>query len=485
MHRNLPAPQLTAAMHRNLPAPQLTAAMHRNLLAPPMTAVMDRTKGSEVTRDKPTQTMNKISESTLVETGAELFSKGLVDEAEVDFKKAIQLNGQDPDALFNLGAIAESRANLNEAENFYQRALLAKPNDKEIMLALASIESKNKTIPASNAVNAPNAHKVTAESAFERPIPDPSNPYYVPGDPVPGLHEVPPKTAEVANSRAIFRHTTALSDWLLQSHRDFTEILRKTDSGLYELVDHSKQWIDEIDDRNTESLSGIPATKIEALSLEALPPPAVCRVLALRCLELVDQRFDSAIRNYVTKGGFLVIDHTSLEQIPEIFPGTIELSHEWHKPGAGGSRWYDNVIDAHLEKPDPVLAFGLVTNAVWHVPSYSPIIQVIDRDNVRVLCVSDTLAKAAPETRGALAAIFSWGRGYVYCFSGLLENTEGQSYSFASRPYFCRGTHVVDRDSELRIALREGLLANFIYAGLTGKRIPELKRDVINGVFDE
>jgi tetratricopeptide (TPR) repeat protein len=463
------------------------AGTDQNMLAPPLVALIDHSRGSNGRKMKSAQNPLQNSATDLVDKGTELFAKGLIDEAEIDFKQAIQLNEHDSDALFNLGALAESRANLTEAESFYRCALLASPNDKEIKAALVSVQSRNKSLPPP-AFNSGDDNGLI-RAGLERPVTDPPNPVYVPGAPVPGLLEVAPKSAKGAYLKIIFSpnlgRATLLSDWLLQLHPDFAKIMSKEPTGLFQLNPPVREWFGHLPNEISEGnlLCGIESTKIT--SVKSLLDPSVCKVLVLRDT-IDDWNADSLLRDYVTRGGYLIIDHTSLDQVPEIFPGTIELSDNWKLVGAkhrkslkngwDGEMGYDNIIDAHLDKPDPVLACGLVTNAIWHLPPLCPVICVIDSQNVRVLCTSDILAKSAPETRGALAVVFSWGRGYVFCFSGILENTKERIYNFNDLFNARQGLPAVDRAHELKISLRQGLLANFIYAGLTGKRIPELKQ---------
>lgn len=71
-----------------------------------------------------------------------LYSAGRTAEAEREFKKVVSLDGNNADAHFNLGAIAEGRGQLDAALNEYRQAYRINPNDSELRDAVASVESK-------------------------------------------------------------------------------------------------------------------------------------------------------------------------------------------------------------------------------------------------------------------------------------------------------------------------------------------------------
>lgn len=56
-------------------------------------------------------------------------TKNMADEAEAQFKKALELNPQDVLALFNLGRVHSERRRYVEAKNFYEKLVEATPED--------------------------------------------------------------------------------------------------------------------------------------------------------------------------------------------------------------------------------------------------------------------------------------------------------------------------------------------------------------------
>jgi hypothetical protein len=171
-----------------------------------------------------------------------------------------------------------------------------------------------------------------------------------------------------------------------------------------------------------------------------------------------------AIQQFVKDGGFLIVTGRDMVGVAQAFPNRIA--------SASSSLPHDQLVDAQLVKPDQVLASSLVTDARWYMPAGFPPIKVLNPRAVRVLCRSRQLAEDIPDGQGVLAAMFPYGRGYVLCLSGMLDNNMGYINSDSGVVKRPGKEQLPDPAPKIHIALRHGLAANFIHAGLTRKRIP-------------
>ncbi len=78
----------------------------------------------------------------------QLYSQKQTDQAETIFKNVLSLDSHNGDANFNLGAIAEGKADWQKALHYYQAALSTQPNDKDIQAAVQSMQAKIKNAPS-------------------------------------------------------------------------------------------------------------------------------------------------------------------------------------------------------------------------------------------------------------------------------------------------------------------------------------------------
>lgn len=97
------------------------------------------------------------------------YSQGKTAEAERLYQQVLATDFRNVDANYNLGAIAESKGDLNSAKRYYSAALKTSPGDQDINDALNSINQKlknqtavAKTPPPSGANNQAGAAPVTA-----------------------------------------------------------------------------------------------------------------------------------------------------------------------------------------------------------------------------------------------------------------------------------------------------------------------------------
>lgn len=66
-------------------------------------------------------------------------TKGMIDEAEEQFKKALELNSQDVLALFNLGRVYTDKRDYMQAKNYFERLTEVTPDDPIAWYNLAGV----------------------------------------------------------------------------------------------------------------------------------------------------------------------------------------------------------------------------------------------------------------------------------------------------------------------------------------------------------
>lgn len=85
---------------------------------------------------------NKTRSRRFLKEGARLHRLGEHAEAERLFKNAVALDPRNPDAFYNLGALAEGRGDLVDALTQYRAGLHLLPDDKALKEAVESMETK-------------------------------------------------------------------------------------------------------------------------------------------------------------------------------------------------------------------------------------------------------------------------------------------------------------------------------------------------------
>jgi hypothetical protein len=228
-----------------------------------------------------------------------------------------------------------------------------------------------------------------------------------------------------------------------------------------------------------EHLFGIRCSNIAMSGLDATISGGNCKVLTnvlindcgcacrstLGGKEEVERRAQH-IRNFVSNGGYLLLTGGDLGSVEQLFPGVVDIINSPYNGGSGSEYLYD----ATLVKPDPVIGNRVVTNGLWLL-DYNPSIKILRPDLVRVICRSKKLANERPDGEGVLAALFSYGRGYVMCIAGSLRNNPGIVFTkFSKTTLF--SNQLPDAAPKIHIAMRQALAGNFIEAGLTRTRIP-------------
>ncbi|PWU00485.1 MAG: hypothetical protein C5B53_03935, partial [Candidatus Melainabacteria bacterium] len=126
-----------------------------NMLMPPMAAELDRgggvtsqtALGQESGKEETSEEANSSAQAdepvkALLHEALGQYSAGQYPQAEATFKKVLARDKNNTDAYFNLGAMAESRGDLNSALAYYQAALKIDPGDNDLRKAVDGIQSK-------------------------------------------------------------------------------------------------------------------------------------------------------------------------------------------------------------------------------------------------------------------------------------------------------------------------------------------------------
>ncbi|MDQ5936165.1 MAG: hypothetical protein QG574_3501 [Cyanobacteriota bacterium erpe_2018_sw_21hr_WHONDRS-SW48-000092_B_bin.40] len=158
------------------------------------------------------------------------------------------------------------------------------------------------------------------------------------------------------------------------------------------------------------------------------------------------------IREFVIRGGYLITTDWMLDRLDQkIFPGYIA----WN-----GAMNTQRMYDATIVGKDPVLFRHAVTRANWKMDIHCHLIRVINKDLVRVLAVSPTLAKDDPDGQGILAVVFPFEKGYVMHMTAHFDRSQSGS-----------GDQIDDPAPVIGIGLRQAIAINFVVAGLSGTKL--------------
>lgn len=109
-----------------------------SLMSPPMQASLDERPPAAA----PAVETNKTRSKRFLKEGARLHRIGEYADAERLFKQAVAMDPRNPDAFFNLGALAEGRGDLVDALTQYRAGLALMPHDKSLKDAVESMETR-------------------------------------------------------------------------------------------------------------------------------------------------------------------------------------------------------------------------------------------------------------------------------------------------------------------------------------------------------
>jgi hypothetical protein len=236
--------------------------------------------------------------------------------------------------------------------------------------------------------------------------------------------------------------------WLEKSHPRFAlSASTMAQSNLLEVKGH---WDDS--SRTLRAL-GIPYTRIGAGELRDIPLDRA-KLMIIDCAGNVPRESLQRIRDFVARGGYLLTTDWALNNVLErAFPGYVAWDKKINKK---------SVYDAAVENPDPVLFRYTVTNAHWKMDDGCHLLKVVKPSAVRVLARSTQLAAEDRYGDGALAVMFSFGKGYVMHLVGHFDNNTNLVFR----------DELADPAPVIGISLRQAIASNFVVAGLTGESIP-------------
>ena len=100
----------------------------------------------------------------LLRQAMQSYSQGKTADAERLYQQVLAIDFRNSDANYNLGAIAETKGDLNAAKHYYTAALKASPGDYDISDALKAVQQKLKTQAATSAAAAPQPAASGADS---------------------------------------------------------------------------------------------------------------------------------------------------------------------------------------------------------------------------------------------------------------------------------------------------------------------------------
>lgn len=230
--------------------------------------------------------------------------------------------------------------------------------------------------------------------------------------------------------------------WIDKNHPQLRATVANTD-----IVEVAGQW-----DNAAKTLNkfDLPYQHIKARGInEQILSQA--KVLIINCAGEVKRDKLQAIRDFVGRGGYLMTTDWALDNmLTQTFPGYLE----WNK----GVNKVD-VYQADFINPEPVLATGAVRHAFWKLDLSAHLVRVLRPSAVKVLVTSRRLASEDPDHTGVLACAFPFGRGYVLHMVGHFDNNAKIAI----------GNFLPD-PSPVGISLRQAIAANFVVAGLEGRR---------------
>lgn len=233
--------------------------------------------------------------------------------------------------------------------------------------------------------------------------------------------------------------------WLSKAHPTLAGAV----SEASEIVEVGGQW-----DNAAKTLTklGLPFVHIKARDIDEARL-AHAKVLVINCAGELKREKLQLVRDFVSRGGYLLTTDWALDNmLVQTFPGYLQ----WNK-GVN----HKDIYDADYILPDPVLANNTVSHAFWKLDDASHLVKVLKPEAVKVLVTSGRLAGEDPDHAGILACLFPFGRGYVLHMVGHFDNNAKIAV----------GNFLPDPAPGIGISLRQAIAANFVAAGLTGRRI--------------
>jgi len=191
------------------------------------------------------------------------------------------------------------------------------------------------------------------------------------------------------------------------------------------------------------------------LSTNALPKTDLQKasVMIVDCAGDLNQEGLAAVRRFVWNGGYLVTTDWSLDNcLARAIPGALE----WN-----GGYSYPELVDAVIVQPDSELIKGCIGVARWKLDDKSELVRVRTPRFVNVLVRSRMLSRLDPDQAGILAATFQFGKGHVLHVVGHFDNNTTNAFQ----------NQLPDPAPVMGISMRQGIIANFIVAGLKARAV--------------
>jgi hypothetical protein len=234
--------------------------------------------------------------------------------------------------------------------------------------------------------------------------------------------------------------------WLEKTHPNFALTTSRIPNN--QVIVARGAW-----DDSTKTLQkfGVPCTRIRAGQLDDYPLGSV-KVLIIDCAGDVPRESFQRIRDFVSKGGYLLSTDWALDNmLQKTFPGYVEWNRKKNRR---------DMYDAEVTNPDPVLFKNAVNNANWRLDKECHLLAVLKPDAVQVIVRSSGLAHE--DGQGILAVAWRFGRGEVLHLVGHFDNNP-TAFRF--------GDNLPDPAPNIGISLRQAIAANFVVAGLTATHI--------------
>ncbi len=381
----------------------------------------------------------------LLQESMRLFGKGELSEAAALLETVLVLNKHDADAYFNLGAIAEAKADLNSAIRYYQSALKERPDDKEVQEALSSVEQRKKHLNEKPDIFS------GQNKASDYPLAQTNSPQSrVYNASLPTLSDV--TSVGLAGGTVVgglayiywhnYRGGGIIGRWISKTYPDFTRSSYDHQVAILKM-DNSNGW-------TSNNPLGIKADAAALADLSGgrykVAISAIGNVWG--GLNTYNDESCEEAAEFVRNGGYLVVTGDDLSVLANLVPDVISC-YSLQTPNRNPSAL---CVDAEVTKAAAPLSKGLSDSSRWSIPYGCPMLQILDQKKALVLVVSQYLKKHYPQGSGVLAALISYGKGGILCLAGNIDPLNGM--------------HICDVDSKMHIPLREGLFANFLVSGL-------------------
>ncbi len=377
----------------------------------------------------------------LLEEATQQFGKGDISAAESTLKKVLVLDKHNADAYFNLGAIAEAKADVDSAIEEYQHCLQERPDDNEAQEALSAVKARRQPIDdkPSNSLRQDKLRSLIDYPLAQNNIPQ--------GRAYSAVRAKANEVLAMGTCVTIFgglayfwwqdtRGGGFPGRWVSRTYPDFVR----------SSYDHKVAFL-ELNDSKGCIPNGPLGVKADICRPEDLSTNDYrVAVTSFGASQHVEDEQIEAVKEFVRRGGYLLVTGDDLRFLPRLVPEVIGCysSQSWNQNSSG------LCVDAELTEAAAPLAKGLSDNSRWCIPFECPILQILDTSRVSVLAVSQFVKAREPQGEGVLAALIPYGKGNILCCVGNI---------------FIYASLATDIDPKMHMPLVDGLVANFMVCG--------------------